>query len=117
MTTKLFFWKLSFITALVLWCYASVSPIQDRPFEDFIQSQVSYDSEAFETLLESSRERVRAGQSPTLFIALRDLGRESGTDYAVFFPDINLTDIPNRDKRKWGSSKSTYSLKHRVICV
>ncbi len=98
MTTKLF-WKFSFIIALVLWCYASVSPIQDRPFEDFIQSQVSYDREAFEALLKSSRERVRAGQSPTLFIALRDLGRESGTDYAVFFPDINLTDIPNRDKR------------------
>ena len=98
MTTKLF-WKFSFITALVLWCYASVSPIQDRPFEDFIQSQVSHDSDAFETLLESSRERVRTGQSPTLFIALRDLGRESGTDYSEFFQDINLTDIPNRDKR------------------
>ena len=98
MTTKLF-WKFTFIAALVLWCYASVSPIQDRPFEDFIQSQVSQDTEAFETVLESGRKRVALGESPTLFIALRDLGRESGINYAEFFPDINLTDIPNRDKR------------------
>ncbi|RCL31942.1 MAG: protein translocase subunit SecDF, partial [Puniceicoccaceae bacterium] len=98
MTTKLF-WKFTFIAALVLWCYASVSPIQDRPFEDFIQTQVSQDTEAFETLLESGRKRVALGESPTLFIALRDLGRESGINYAEFFPDINLTDIPNRDKR------------------
>lgn len=98
MTGKLF-WKFSFITALVLWCYASISPLQDRPFDSFIESQATHNLEEFNALLEAGNLRISSGESPTLFIALRDLGREQGINYAEFFPEINLKDIPNQDKR------------------
>ena len=42
---------------------------------------------------------MSSGESPTLFIALRDLGREQSINYAKFFPEINLKDIPNQNKR------------------
>ena len=98
MTGKLF-WKFSFIIALLLWCYASISPIQDRPFSHFIESQATDNLEEFEALLEAGNARVNSGESPTLFIALRDLGREQSVNYAKFFPEINLKDIPNQNKR------------------
>ena len=98
MTGKLF-WKFSFIIALLAWCYASISPIQDRPFSTYIESQATANLEEFDTLLEAGNARVSSGESPTLFIALRDLGREQGINYAKFFPEINLKDIPNQNKR------------------
>jgi SecD/SecF fusion protein len=98
MTGKLF-WKFSFIIALLAWCYASISPIQDRPFSSYIESQATDNLAEFEALLEAGNARVSAGESPTLFIALRDLGREEGVNYAEFFPEINLKDIPNQNKR------------------
>jgi SecD/SecF fusion protein len=98
MTGKLF-WKFSFIIALLLWCYASISPIQDRPFSSYIESQATDNLEEFDALLEAGNARVSSGKSPTLFIALRDLGREQSINYAKFFPEINLKDIPNQNKR------------------
>lgn len=98
MTSKLF-WKFSFIIALLLWCYASISPLQDIPFNSYIESQATQNLDEFNTLLEEANERVNLGDSPTLFIALRDLGREQGINYAEFFPEINLKDIPNQNKR------------------
>ena len=93
------FWKFSFIFTLLLWCYASVSPIKDRPFSSYIESQATSNFEEFNSLLEVGNARVNSGKSPTLFIALRDLGREQNINYAKFFPEINLKDIPNRNKR------------------
>ena len=52
MTGKLF-WKFSFIIALLAWCYASISPIQDRPFSTYIESQATADLEEFDTMLEA----------------------------------------------------------------
>jgi len=42
---------------------------------------------------------LAAGDSPTLFIALRDLGVLEDVDYAKFFPQINVADIANQRKR------------------
>ena len=93
------FWKFAFIAGLIAWCIASVSPIQDVPFEEYISNQVTNNSEQFESLLERANQRVEKGEAPVLFIALRDLGREESINYAEFFPEINLTDIPNQEKR------------------
>ena len=93
------FWKFAFIAGLIAWCVASVSPIQDIPFEKYIRDQVTNDEEGFDALLERANARVTSGEAPVLFIALRDLGREEAINYTEFFPEINLTDIPNQDKR------------------
>jgi SecD/SecF fusion protein len=77
----------------------SITPLQDRPFEDYIISQVTADQAEFADVLQRGQARVDAGESPTLFIALRDLGVEEEIDFAKFFPQINVADIANLNKR------------------
>jgi len=92
-------WKFVLTCIIIFWCVMSVTPLQDRPFEDYIADQVTAEQAEFNQLMEQAAARVEAGEAPTLFIALRDLGVEENVDYAKFFPQINVADIANRNKR------------------
>jgi SecD/SecF fusion protein len=92
-------WKFLLTCAIIFWCVMSITPLQDRPFQDYIVSQVTADQADFTDVLQRAQARVDAGDSPTLFIALRDLGVEEEIDYAKFFPQINVADIANLTKR------------------
>ncbi len=92
-------WKFILTAAIVFWCVASITPLKDRPFEDYIVSQASAEKAAFSDVMTRAQTRVDEGQAPTLFVALRDLGVEEGIDYAKFFPQVNLKDVANLNKR------------------
>lgn len=92
-------WKFLLTATIIFWCVMSITPLQDRPFEDYIVAQVTAEEAAFADLLQRAETRVEMGDAPTLFIALRDLGVEEGVDYAKFFPQINVADIANQNKR------------------
>lgn len=92
-------WKFLLTAAIIFWCVMSITPLQDRPFEDYIVAQVTADQADFDGVLQRAQERVDAGDAPTLFIALRDLGVDEEIDYAKFFPQINVADIANLNKR------------------
>ena len=83
----------------LFWCLASITPLKDRPFEDYLRSQVTADLADFEAIYARAESRVKERQTPTLYIALRDLGKEEGINYAQFFPQINLRDVANQNKR------------------
>jgi SecD/SecF fusion protein len=92
-------WKFIITAAIVFWCVASITPLRDRPFEDYIVDQATAEEEAFADVMRRAEARVDASEAPTLFVALRDLGVEEGIDYAKFFPQVNLTDVANQNKR------------------
>lgn len=92
-------WKFILTAVIIFWCVMSITPLQDRPFEDYIVAQVTENEEAFSDLMQRAEARVEAGEAPTLFIGLRDLGEEEDIDYAQFFPQINVADIANQNKR------------------
>jgi SecD/SecF fusion protein len=92
-------WKFLLTAAIIFWCVMSITPLQDRPFEDYIVAQVTADQTEFDGVLQRAQARVDAGEAPTLFIALRDLGVDEEIDYAKFFPQINVADIANLNKR------------------
>jgi SecD/SecF fusion protein len=92
-------WKFILTAVIIFWCVMSITPLQDRPFEDYIVAQVTANEAEFSDLMERAEARVEAGEAPTLFIALRDLGEAESIDYAKFFPQINVADIANLDKR------------------
>jgi SecD/SecF fusion protein len=92
-------WKFLLTAILIFWCVMSVTPLQDRPFEDYIVAQVTANEAEFADVLQRAETRVDAGESPTLFIALRDLGEAEDIDFAQFFPQINVADIANQNKR------------------
>ncbi|MGZ0708161.1 protein translocase subunit SecD [Coraliomargarita sp. W4R53] len=92
-------WKFLLTAAIIFWCVMSITPLQDRPFEEYIVAQVTADQDGFADVVDRAQMRVDAGDSPTLFIALRDLGAEEEINYAEFFPQINVADIANQTKR------------------
>ncbi len=92
-------WKFVLTAAIVAWSLLNITPLRDRPFEEYIVDQATAGEERFESIMDQARERVEAGEASTLFIALRDLGREEEIDYAAFFPEINLTDVANLQRR------------------
>ncbi|NBB78751.1 MAG: protein translocase subunit SecD [Verrucomicrobia bacterium] len=92
-------WKFILTAVIIFWCAMSITPLQDRPFEEYILAQATANEAEFSDLMEQAEARVEAGDAPTLFIALRDIGEADGIDYAKFFPQINVADIANQDKR------------------
>lgn len=92
-------WKFLLTAAIIFWCVMSITPLQDRPFEEYILGQVTANKADFADLLQRAEAQVEAAESPTLFIALRDLGVEEAIDFAQFFPQINVADIANQNKR------------------
>lgn len=92
-------WKFLLTAAIVFWCVASITPLQDRPFEEYIVDQATAETDEFADVMARAEARVEAGEATTLFVALRDLGTEEGVDYAKFFPQVNLADVPNQNKR------------------
>jgi len=93
------FWKFAITAAIIFWCVASITPLQDRPFEDFILDQVTAGETDFAAIMTRAQARVDAGEAATLFVALRDLAGEEGINYAQYFPQVNLSDVANQNKR------------------
>lgn len=94
------FWKLLFTAFVVGWALLNLVPLQDTPFEEFIEERATANQEEFSLLLERAHERVADGTDPTLYIALRELAQEEQIDlYNTYFPDINLVDLKNLEKR------------------
>ena len=93
------FFKFALTAVILFWCVAEISPLKDRPFEDYIVAQATAETAEFGVIMERAQERVDSKQSKTLFLALRELGAEENIDFALFFPEVNLRDIANQNKR------------------
>lgn len=93
------FWKFVLTAVIIFWCVAEISPLKDRPFEDYIVEQATAKNAEFASIMERAEARVDSKKSKTLFLALREMGAEDDIDYAVFFPQVNLRDVANQNKR------------------
>ena len=93
------FWKFVLTAVIIFWCVAEISPLKDRPFEDYILEQATAETTEFASIMERAEARVDSKKSKTLFLALREMGAEDDIDYAVFFPQVNLRDVANQNKR------------------
>ena len=78
-------WKFVLTALIIWWCTISITPIQDRPFEQYISGQATSQVDAFEELLARAQTLVTSKESKTLFTALRDLGVEESIDYGTLF--------------------------------
>ena len=92
-------WKFILTALISWWCIISITPLQDRPFEQYIAEQATAEVDTFNAILDRAQARVANKESKTLFTALRELGVEEEIDYATFFPEIQVKDIANRNKR------------------
>ena len=78
----------------------SVLPWVDHPFGDYVKSAASAKSAQFTTLMTKVSERVKSGQATSVYVALKQIGREEKLDLSQFFPQIRLEDkLKNIEKR------------------
>lgn len=103
-------WKFLLTLLTLIWCGAEIFPLKDRPFEQYIVEKATtedyttedgdlVEASKFSEVLGRAQKQVEAGEAKTLFLALREIGTEEKINYAAYFPDINLCDVPNQNKR------------------
>lgn len=93
-------WKITLSFFVALWALFSLLPIADRPFEEHIVAKASARTDEFAALMQAASDRVQAGESPTVFIALRDLANERRIDLTDFFPQVRMeASLRNLERR------------------
>ncbi len=93
-------WKLILCTVIVLWAAFNLIPLKDQPFGDYVKSAAEAKPAQFATLMTRVSERVSSGQASSVFVALRQIGREEKLDLSQFFPQIRLEEsLKNVEKR------------------
>jgi SecD/SecF fusion protein len=84
---------------VLLWSFWSLIPPNDCPFNDFIAHRAKSQVNEFSGLLSRAKLRVQFKQSPSIFVALKDIARVEKIDLSSYFPDIKLQDIKNLDRK------------------
>jgi SecD/SecF fusion protein len=92
-------WKLVLSLAIVLWAVATLIPLNDRPFPEYARSAATAKSAEFSALIKDASERTQSGSAPSVFVALKQIARERKIDLSQFFPEMNLGDVRNLEKR------------------
>jgi SecD/SecF fusion protein len=93
-------WKVLLSVAITAWAVLNLFPIRDIPLETYVVSHARADVDELEALVQKAVDRVEASEGATsVFAELRTLIREENVDLAKFFPNINLADIRNQERR------------------
>ena len=93
-------WKLLLSIAIVIWAVAELIPLKDRPFDGYIRSVARASPSEFAAVMRQADERVASKQAPSVFVALKEIGREQKLDLSKFFPQIRLeASLKNVERR------------------
>jgi SecD/SecF fusion protein len=93
-------WKLLLSVAILIWAVAELVPIRDRPFDQYIRTQATAKQAEFVNLMKEASDRVASKQAQTVFVALKQIGKERKLDLSQFFPQIRLeASLKNADRR------------------
>jgi SecD/SecF fusion protein len=94
------FWKLLLTMAIIIWAVAELMPFKDRPFDQYIRTQAKAKPAEFISLMKEASDRVTSGQAQTVFVALKQIGKERKLDLSQFFPELRLeASLKNVEKR------------------
>ena len=93
-------WKLLLSVAILIWAVAELVPIKNREFDGYIRSQATAKSAEFINVMKDASDRVASKQAQTVFVALKQIGKERKLDLSQFFPQIRLeASLKNVDRR------------------
>ncbi|OYV46198.1 MAG: hypothetical protein B7X06_03775, partial [Verrucomicrobia bacterium 21-51-4] len=99
MFIKGWWWKCALTAGLLIWAGMSLFPIKDTPFAQYAASKATFDPSGFDALIAEAQQEVDAGQSPSVFVALKSMALARKIDLASYFPNIDLADVPSLEKR------------------
>ena len=93
-------WKLLLTAAIVIWSVAELTPLKDRKFDQYIKSEATAKPTEFAALMKDASDRVASGRAQSVFVALKQIGKEQKLDLSQFFPEIRLeATLKNVDRR------------------
>ena len=93
-------WKLLLTFAVIIWAVAELMPFKDRPFDQYFKSEAKAYPADFAALMKQADGRVASKQAPSVFMALKQIGREQKLDLSRFFPHIQLeASLKNVERR------------------
>jgi SecD/SecF fusion protein len=93
-------WKLILCLGIALWAVITLVPVKDREFGQFVREEATAKQTEFNALIAKASARVQSGQAPSVFMALKQIGREEKIDLSQFFPQLRLEEnLKNVEKR------------------
>jgi SecD/SecF fusion protein len=92
-------WKIIVSVLILLWAVSTITPVKDTPFETFVTEQVKADNDGFKALMDKAEERAKSGKAPSVFIALGQVANEERVDISKFFPQYELEEVANLERR------------------
>ena len=78
-------YRLLISACIIIAFICNIFPVHDKPFEQYIISQVTHNKDEFYDILKKAHDRVDNGQSRTLFLAIRDVANDDRIDISKFF--------------------------------
>jgi len=97
---KQYLWKVLLSVAVVTWAVAELIPLKDRPFDQYFKSEATAKPAEFIALMKDVSDRVVSKQAPSVFVALKQIGKERKLDLSQFFPQVRLeASLKNVEKR------------------
>ena len=93
-------WKLILCSVVTGWAVITLLPVKDTPFDQFVRSEATAQTADFNALIAKASARVQGGQAPSVFVALKQIGRDEKIDLSKYFPEIRLEEgLKNVEKR------------------
>jgi SecD/SecF fusion protein len=93
-------WKLLLSVAILIWAVAELTPLKDRPFDQYVVSKAEAKRAEFLALMKEASSRVASHQAQSVFVALKQIGQEQRLDLSQFFPEFRLeSSLKNVEKR------------------
>ncbi len=93
-------WKLVLTFAIVLWAITTLTPLKNQPFDQYVKAHATAHQAEFNALLKEAIAMEQTGKAQSVFVALREIGKERKLDLTQYFPDIRIESrLTNIEKR------------------
>ena len=86
--------------AVLVWAVATLLPLNDQPFPEYAKAHATAKPAEFNALLTEATALKASNGAPSVFMALKKLGRERKLDLSQYFPNVALeSSLKNIEKR------------------
>lgn len=95
-------WKFALTAIVLLWAAFNLVPFSETKFEDYLRQESTAQRDDLSKLLDRAAQRVAAdrAKTPSVFVALKQIGHEERIDMSKFFPELPLeSSLKNIEKR------------------
>ncbi len=91
-------WKLLVSVLVVGWALANLLPLEDKDFGDYLEARATANPVEYTAFLERAKANVN-DETPLILAVKQTANAEKLDLYGEFFPEVNLVEVKNLEKR------------------